>query len=49
MASWSMGPVVAAYQAMRGVALITAVTAIRRAMAAFLWAMGHEVASVTPA
>jgi transposase len=26
MVSWSMGPVVAAYQAMRGVALITAVT-----------------------
>lgn len=26
MASWSMGPVVEAYQAMRGVALITAVT-----------------------
>ncbi|MFZ4746417.1 MAG: hypothetical protein ACOYLK_05905, partial [Sphingomonas sp.] len=49
MGSWSMGPVVAAYQAMRGVALITAVTAIPREMAAFLWAMGHEIAPTTPA
>tara|TARA_R110002020_G_scaffold394281_4_gene604353 strand:+ start:736 stop:1548 length:813 start_codon:yes stop_codon:yes gene_type:complete len=55
-ASWSMAPVIEAYQAMRGVAFLTAVklktvaiTAIAREMAAFLWAIGQEVAPVAQA
>jgi transposase len=65
--SWSMAPVIAAYQAMRGVAwkgqvrlcaryrrLVAAgkktpvvIAAIAREMAAFLWAIGHQVEPMT--